>query len=202
MGETGFFYSNVIDPMLRGMRKKVSAEISKGETVIDIACGTGAQVFQLAGKAGQLVGVDLSESMINFANKKRTKQNILNIDFKLADATNLSDFADNKFDVAIMSLALHQFSPELYAPILSEMKRVAERVIIVDYAVPLPNNLAGYASKIIEFLAGREHNRCFRWYYKSGGLKTILAQNGLQINRQYFFGGGAFILVSCSTSNQ
>lgn len=200
MGETGLFYSSVIDPMLKGMRKKVTAEVRKGETVIDIACGTGAQVFQLSRKAGQIVGVDLSESMIKFANKKCKKQSILNAEFKLADATNLTVFADREFDVAIMSLALHQFSPELYIPILSEMKRVAKRIVIVDYAVPLPNNFAGYASKIIEYLAGREHNHCFRSYYKAGGLVAILAQNGLRINRHNFFGGGAFMLVSCSAS--
>lgn len=200
MVETGFFYNKVIDPMLRGIRRKVSAEINRGETVIDIACGTGAQVFHLAGKASRVVGIDLSESMVNFANKKSTKQGILNIEFKPANATNLSGFAEEEFDVAIMSLALHQFSPELYAPIISEMKRVARRVIVVDYAVPLPNNLAGFASKIIEFLAGREHNRCFRRYYKVGGLETILAQNGLQTHRKYAIGGGAFELVSCNAS--
>lgn len=198
MVETGLFYSSVIDPMLKGMRNKVRAQIEKDETVIDIACGTGAQAFNLANKAGSVVGIDLSESMIRFATKKTNKLGIPNTVFKVADATNLSDFADGAFDVAIMSLALHQFPPELYAPILNEMRRVAKRIVIADYAVPLPNNFVGYASKTIEFLAGREHNHCFREYYIAGGLKILLPQNGLQINSQRQFGGGAFILVSCT----
>lgn len=198
MVETGFFYSNFIDPLLKKMRKKVAAEISTHETVIDIACGTGAQVFQMVETAERIVGVDLSESMIKYASEKSKKQVVKNVEFVVADAIKLLPFADNEFDVAIMSLALHQFPPEVYESILNEMKRIAKRIVIVDYAVPVPNNIMGKASKIIEFLAGREHNRCFKKYCKAGGLETILAQNGIVINKLKKFGGGAFYLVNCS----
>lgn len=197
MVETGFFYGNFIDPLLKGMRDKVATHISNNETVIDIACGTGAQVFGLAEKAKRVVGVDLSESMIKYAWDQSKIRRIKNVEFVVADATKLLPFADNEFDVAIMSLALHQFPPVVYEPILEEMKRVAQRIVIADYAVPLPNNLAGTASKIIEFLAGREHNRCFKKYYKAGGLETILAQNDIVINKLKHFGGGAFHLANC-----
>src|SRR5680860_143622 len=133
MVESGTFYSKVIDPLLAPLRKHVLVEIISGEKVIDIACGTGAQVFEIAAKAGTVVGVDLSESMINYANKQAKKRNITNVDFIVSDATNLSRFADKSFDSAIMSLALHQFSPELHAPILNEMKRISKKIIMVDY---------------------------------------------------------------------
>lgn len=197
MVETGFFYGNFIDPLLKGMRDKVATHISNDETVIDIACGTGAQVFTLAEKAKRIVGVDLSESMIKYASKQSKVRRVKNVEFVVADVTKLLPFADNEFDVATMSLALHQFPPAVYEPILKEMKRVAQRIIVVDYAVPLPNNIMGKASKIIEFLAGREHNRCFKKYYKAGGLETILAQNDIIINNLKYFGGGAFHLVNC-----
>lgn len=180
------------------MRKKVTAQVSTSETVIDIACGTGAQVFCLAGKAKRVVGVDLSESMVKYAQKQSIKRKIENVEFMIGDATKLEGLADNEFDVAVMSLALHQFTPEVYVSILNEMKRIAKRIVFVDYAVPLPSNYAGLASKTIEFMAGREHNRCFREYYKAGGLETILTHNGIIINRLKRFGSGAFYLVNCS----
>lgn len=198
MVETGTFYSYVIDPILKGMRKHIAALITGNETVIDIACGTGAQVYQMAGKARRVVGVDLSESMIKYAKKKSNKLEMKNVEFFVSDATNLSNFAEKEFDVATMSLAIHQFNPELYTPILNEMKRVAKRIIIVDYAVPLPNNYAGIASKAIEFLAGREHYRCFRRYYKMGGLVSVLNDNELEIKKRKYIGSGAFMIVLCT----
>lgn len=195
MVESGIFYSTVIDPILAPMRKRVISEIHPGDKIIDIACGTGAQVFELTGIASEIIGVDLSESMINYAQKSCKKRNILNAEFFVCDATNLSRFNENSFDVAIMTLALHQFDPRLHSPILSEMKRVAQRIIIVDYAVPLPKNYAGIGSNIAEFLAGREHNRNFKLYYELGGLKKILHANNLTIQKSVLFGKGAFQLV-------
>ncbi|WP_346862177.1 class I SAM-dependent methyltransferase [uncultured Draconibacterium sp.] len=198
MVETGWFYGSAIDPILKLMRKKLAAHISANETVIDIACGTGAQVFEMAGKAKRIVGVDLADSMIEYAKKQKLKRNTTNTEFVVADATDLSLFSENEFDVATMSLALHQFNPILYNPILDEMKRVAKRIVIVDYAVPLPSNYIGVSSKIIEFMAGREHNRNFRKFYKAGGLTSILPQFGLQITKEQLFAKGAFLLVVCS----
>ena len=199
MVESGTFYSTVIDPVLAPLRKRVSCEINRGEKIIDIACGTGAQVIDLYGIALIAVGVDLSESMINHAQNSVKKRNIPNAEFLVCNATNLSRFGAKSFDVAIMSLALHQFDHQLHLTILSEMKRVAKRIIIADYAVPLPKNYAGIGSRVAEFLAGKEHNHNFRQYYKLGGLNKILPENGLKIEKSVLFGKGAFQLVVCST---
>jgi demethylmenaquinone methyltransferase/2-methoxy-6-polyprenyl-1,4-benzoquinol methylase len=198
MVESGTFYSTVIDPILAPMRKRVTSEINHGEKIIDIACGTGAQVFELCETASKIVGVDLSESMISHAQNSVKKRNILNVEFFVCDATNLSRFEANSFDLAIMSLALHQFDPRLHSPILSEMKRVAQRIIIVDYAVPLPKNYAGVGSRVAEFLAGKEPNHNFKQFYRLGGLKAILPANNLTIQKSVLFGKGAFQLVVCS----
>jgi ubiquinone/menaquinone biosynthesis C-methylase UbiE len=196
MVESGIFYGTFVDPLLNGLRKRVLHEIKRGEKVIDIACGTGAQCFVLATKAGKVTGVDLSESMIRFARKKQAKSVFSNLEFRVCDATQLTSVVDHEFDVAILSLALHQFSPDLYKPILIEMKRVAQRIIIVDYAVPLPKNYAGFGSRIAEFMAGAEHNRNFKSYYKRGGLGKILPEYGLNIEKSVLIGGNAFQIVT------
>jgi ubiquinone/menaquinone biosynthesis C-methylase UbiE len=199
MVESGAFYSTVLDPILAPMRKRVTSEIQPGEKVIDIACGTGAQVFELIGIAAEAVGVDLSESMITHAQNTCKKRGVSNTEFFVCDATNLSLFETNSFDVAIMSMALHQFHPDLHSPVLNEMKRVAKRIIIVDYAVPLPKNYAGIGSRFAEFLAGKEHNRNFKQYYQLGGLNKILPANNLKIQKSVSFGKVAFQLVVYST---
>jgi len=198
MVESGIFYGTFVDPILARLRTRVTEEIRQGETVIDIACGTGAQVFALAGRATHITGVDLSQSMIDFANRKLKKSALKNISFYTADATQLEQFGNKSFDVATMSLALHQFDPLFYKPILSEMKRIAKRIVIVDYAVPLPKNYAGIGSRVAEFMAGGEHNRSFKKYYQLGGQNAILPANNLAIQKSVYFGKGAFQLVVCS----
>ncbi len=198
MVESGPFYSTVIDPILAPLRKRVTAEIIPREKVIDIACGTGAQLFEISEIASFITGVDLSESMINFATKTSKKRNVLNAIFFVCDASDLSIFKEKRFDVALMTLALHQFPPHLHSPILNEMKRVADKIIFVDYAVPLPTNYTGIGCRIAEFLAGRQHNHNFKQYYKLGGLNTILPANNLVIQKSVLFGKGAFQLVICA----
>lgn len=198
MMESGIFYSTVIDPVLAGLRKRVTHEINSGEKVIDIACGTGAQLCDISKVTEDITGIDLSGSMIDSAKKNCKNRHCMKAEFHVRDATDLSVFEPGSFDVAILSLALHQFQPDLHPPVLKEMKRIANRIIIVDYAVPLPKNYAGVGSQIAEFLAGREHNRNFKQYYKLGGLNQILPANNLIIQKTVLFAKGAFQLVVCS----
>ncbi len=199
MVENGLFYSFCIDPLLQRIREKMKRYILKNEQVIDIACGTGEQVFAFAPKARWVVGVDLAESMIKWANKESLKRRIKNVEFVVANAEDLSRFSDKAFDVSTMSLALHQFPPEYYQPIISEMKRIAERIVIFDYAVPLQNTILGYGVRAIEFLAGREHNRCFKAYCAAGGLTAILSNNDLEITAMHTMGKGIFSVAECQT---
>ena len=193
--ENGFIYKNFIDPILKPMRLRVTDEINPNETVIDVACGTGAQIFELLKKGNKVIGVDFSESMIEHAQKTCKKRNLNNAEFYIGDATDLSLFYNGEIDIATISLALHQFKPELHSTILNEMRKVAKRLIIVDYAVPLPGNYAGVGCRVAEFLAGKEHNQNFKKYYQLGGLNKILPKNQFVIQKTVFFGKGAFQLV-------
>ena len=199
MVETGLFYSIVIDPILKSMRRRVAFEINHEHNVIDVACGTGAQAIEIAQYAKHVVGIDISESMISQAKKECSKRKLTNIEFFVADASNLNQFGKKEFDIATMTLALHQFSPANSYQILTELKRVARKIIIVDYTVPLPKNFAGKLSHVIEFLAGRTHNRHFKQYYEQGGLNEILTQHELMVEKSVIFGQGAFQLVICTS---
>lgn len=195
MVESGLFYSTVLDPVLKQLRKRVALHIKRGDRVIDIACGTGAQLFVLVDCAGQLTGVDLSQSMVGYAEKMAKRRNLTNVNFYVGDATNLSPFYGQKFDLALLSLALHQFSPDLRIPILDEIQKIADKVILLDYAVPLPKNATGLVCKIAEFMAGRSHNHNFKNYTLAGGLAKILPGNGYSVQKSQIIGKGAFHLM-------
>ena len=67
--------------------------------ILDIGCGTGRHSIELATRGYQVVGIDLSESLLKRAKQKALERN-LQIDFQKRDARNLSFFEE--FDLVIM----------------------------------------------------------------------------------------------------
>jgi ubiquinone/menaquinone biosynthesis C-methylase UbiE len=69
------------------------------ETVLDVGCGLGddtLELARLAGSGGRVVGVDVSQSMIDTA-RDRAAAHHLNVEFEVCDAQALP-FADATFD--------------------------------------------------------------------------------------------------------
>jgi ubiquinone/menaquinone biosynthesis C-methylase UbiE len=91
---------------------------------LDIACGTGISTLMLAerckGKA-TIYGIDLSEKMIQEANKTMQKQGLKNITYHKMDAENLK-FPGSTFDFVLSNMALYLFPNKQKA--LSEVHRV------------------------------------------------------------------------------
>lgn len=65
---------------------------SSQSKVLDIGCGTGHHVAELASRSIDTIGIDLSPAMI-----KKAKENFPNYNFKVADALNSNAFESNKF---------------------------------------------------------------------------------------------------------
>ena len=83
------------------------ARITRGQHVLDIATGTGMvaiEAAQLVGSEGRVVGVDISNGMLEQAKRKIEALGLSNIQFQFADAEAL-DFPENSFDVVLCSSA-------------------------------------------------------------------------------------------------
>jgi ubiquinone/menaquinone biosynthesis C-methylase UbiE len=63
-------------------------EYNKGTKILDIGCGTGRHSIELSKRGYEIVGIDLSESLLKRAKEKATEQN-LQIVFQRHDARNL-----------------------------------------------------------------------------------------------------------------
>ncbi len=194
---TGFLYQLFIDPLLSSVRRSVASLIQPGENVIDIACGTGALSVEMARKGGHVTGIDLSEDMILTAQNTAAKRKISNILFEQADATDLSRFNTSSFDAAVTSMSMHQFDRVVAVKVLTEMGRVARRIIIADYNCPLVPGAAATLACTIEFLAGGDHYRNFRIYMKHGGVKSLANEAGLKITGIKVRGNGVFVVAKC-----
>ena len=101
-------YSLLIDPLMHNVRSHVAefAGMEAGDTVLDVCCGTGSQVFHYARKGMVATGIDLNPGMVKLAEKKKGKAGLNNASFQIADAANLP-FRDNLFDYVSISLSIH-----------------------------------------------------------------------------------------------
>jgi ubiquinone/menaquinone biosynthesis C-methylase UbiE len=178
-----FSYENIVDPVLRNVREilPVFAGMNAGDSVLDVCCGTGAQVLEFSRHGMLARGIDIDVTMLATALKNQKKLGIANASFHHADATDLP-FADNSFDFVSVSFALHDKEPAVRRNVVSEMKRVVKpdgMLIMIDYSVPLPKNIFASIVRITELAAGGSHCRGFQDFIATGGLGTVVRENQL-----------------------
>lgn len=177
-----FSYEKLIDPFLKDVREFVLnfSEIKPGERVLDIGCGTGEQAVYFAKKGAIVAGIDINPKMVGCALKKKEKEGP-NIYFQGGDATDLP-FLDPVFDLAVISLVLHEIESKDRDKVISEMKRVVKkggRLIFIDFNCPLPKSMISFFVNLIEFFVGRRNYKNFKSYLKEGGILKILEKNQL-----------------------
>lgn len=75
-----------------------------GKRVLDLGCGMGEHCKDYINRgAKRVVGVDISEKMLEVARKENSDENILYLNIPMEDILSI----DEKFDVVISSLAIH-----------------------------------------------------------------------------------------------
>jgi len=192
MNVSALFYRIIIDPLLTSLRREISRQIPRNSRVIDIGCGTGSLLVSLAGGCGCLVGVDCDEEMVSFAGKRINRLNTRHLHVFQEDAADLSRFNDREFDVAVLSMAVHQFDGRLVDSILTEAKRIAEEIIIADYTIPKPDTFYGRISYGVEKMAGKEHFRSYLHYSAEGGIPALVDRYSFSVVSSRSTAGGVF----------
>ncbi len=182
----GWIYSIFIDPYGESLRNKIKELIKPESKVIDIGCGTGRLVNSLADKCEDVVGVELSEKMIEHA-KNNKKDNTRFIHW---DSTKLSDKIKEKFDYATICFALHEMNEEERIKTIKEMDKVAEELIIADFNPPVP-----IIMKIVEFFAGWKHFRNHQSFTKKGGLNSLMKKCGLRLKKEIKYEYSKIIII-------
>ncbi len=89
------------------------ASLKEGETVLDLGSGPGFDCFLAAekvGKNGRVIGVDMTQEMLEKARANAAKGNYSNVDFRLGEIENLP-VADNSVDVVISNCVIN-LSPD------------------------------------------------------------------------------------------
>jgi hypothetical protein len=118
----------------------------------------------------------------------------VNVSFAVADASRLPDWQDGTFDAVTLVLALHEMPGEARLPVLRELRRVGRRLVVLDYAVPLPRGFAGLVARAVEMGNGPRRFAFFLDYLRGGGLDPLLAAAGFRPEHAEALGGGALTL--------
>jgi demethylmenaquinone methyltransferase/2-methoxy-6-polyprenyl-1,4-benzoquinol methylase len=192
-------YDRLFENMNKGLRMAGIRMFrpSKGMDILDVGCGTGTHLEIYQRYECDLYGIDLSPSMLEVAQVRLGKSARL----ELGDATNMS-YEDNKFDLIISMLSLHEMVQKTRSSVITEMKRVLKddgRILLTDFHPGPYQPLQGWISKVIiffsELAAGREHFRNYRQFIATKGLSTLMGENSLEIEKQRILAGGTFEII-------
>ena len=113
---------------------RASYGVSSGDAVLDIGCGTGLTTREAARAAvpGRVVGVDVSESMLERARQLTADERLDNVRYELGDAQ-VHRFDPASFDVAISRFGTMFFSDPAvaFANIAAALRPGARLVMLV-----------------------------------------------------------------------
>lgn len=159
-----------------------------GELILDVGCGTGRDLIELAKTGCRCIGIDFSSKMIEEARKELLKNAITTAELESGDATNLR-FPDKMFDKVFASEVLEHIPN--YDRAISEMARVLKPSGYLVITTPNRRSLYGFDRYIIrEKLLRMKSAHPYDAWKTFDELATALNNNGFAIAG---FSGGCYI---------
>jgi ubiquinone/menaquinone biosynthesis C-methylase UbiE len=101
-----------------GRRTIDRLNLKPGSSVLDVCCGSGASALPAAervGPAGQVIGIDLAEKLLELARDKARNNGLHNIEFRVGDMLD-TGFADASFDTVVCVFGIF-FVPDIPAAV-------------------------------------------------------------------------------------
>lgn len=115
-------------------KKLMSKYINYDSNVIELGCATGYYGMYFADKCSKYTGVDITPENISIFKSKIDTQNKSNITAVVGDATNLSEFNDNSFDVIMCLGPMYHLPWEERMKVIKECYRIANTDAVIAFA--------------------------------------------------------------------
>jgi len=171
-----------ISVRVKQILKSIGSKNPKNLTMMDGACGTGELAFLLSKHFKKVVGMDLSENMINLC--KSRYENIPNLEYKKQDILNLSSWK-NKFDLICCTDLHHLCGKQNVKKFLETAKKALKKDGVLFITDTNMGNLI--VSRVVnkinkKFHAGNEI------YLTKKEIELLLNKTGYKITNSYYFG--------------
>lgn len=182
-------YDFFVGPALQRVRNHCLDFVppSAGTPVLDIACGTGLFLSDIARRypRHRLHGIDMSRSMLERAVRKPYDTSILWI----RGDGGQSPFPSETFAIVTVIYALHEMEPASRIRVLREAGRILWKtgwLLAVDYDVESLRGagwkrVSSWGTHLVERIAGRDHYRRFRHFLKHDGLTPLVEGAGFSV---------------------
>jgi len=154
------------------------ASLKEGEIVLDLGSGAGFDAFLAAarvGETGRVIGVDMTEEMVEKAKKNAQKNNYSNVEFRLGEIENLP-VENNSIDVIISNCVIN-LSPDKER-VFRETYRVLKpggRLMVSDLVLTkeLPATIKNSVEAYVGCIAGAIMKNEYLNYIKLAGFQNI-----------------------------
>lgn len=154
------------------------AEIREGETVLDLGSGGGIDVFLAAGKVGEtgrVIGVDMTQEMVETANRNAEEGDYSNVQFKMGEIEDLP-IEDNSVDLIISNCVINLTPDKNVA--YREAFRVLKpggRILISDLVTSgeIPDEIRRSFQAWSECIAGAMEKDEYLETIKNAGFKDV-----------------------------
>jgi arsenite methyltransferase len=168
-------------------------EIKEGDVVLDLGSGAGLDCFLAArkvGASGKVIGVDITQEMIDVANANTKNYDYKNVDFRLGDIENLP-VEDNSVDVVISNCVVN-LAPDK-SKVFQEVNRVLReggRMYISD--IVLLDELSDEQRNNEELLVGCVSGALLRDAYlkiiENAGFRVKILSEDKEISKRQYQG--------------
>ena len=88
-----------------------SLGVKPGLKVLDLGCGDGTTALPAARRGADVLGVDIARNLVEAGNRRAQEHGLTNLRFQEGDACNLSELADDTFDL-VVSIFGAMFAPK------------------------------------------------------------------------------------------
>ena len=113
--KTPLLHPYVVFPALQ----KAMGDI-KNKRILDLGCGAGDLSHALSEQGAEVMGIDISENWIDICKKEYSDQK--NLEFLVADGSDLNQLTDSSFDFVVMNMVL------LNVPEIDKVQKIFKEV--------------------------------------------------------------------------